>query len=105
MTGAGPKPIVSQKLPPFAPSNSELREFEGRYNSPELDTTYTLSVHDSGLLVQMSGRPDALLRPLFPDAFAGVTILKFTRDARRAITGFTLHSSGVRALHFDRLNR
>jgi CubicO group peptidase (beta-lactamase class C family) len=105
VTGAGPKPIVSEKLAPFVPSHSELREFEGRYTSPELDTTYTLSVHDSGLVVQMSGRPDALLRPLFPDAFAGVTIMNFTRDARRAITGFTLRSSGVRALHFDRLNQ
>jgi len=105
VTGAGPKPIVSQKLNPFVPSNAELREFEGSYTSPELEATYSLTVRDSGLVVQMPGRPEVPLRPIFPDAFAGVTVMKFSRDARGAITGFTLHSSGVRALRFDRLSR
>jgi CubicO group peptidase (beta-lactamase class C family) len=105
VTGTGLKPIVSQKLDPFAPPSAELRAFAGEYTSPELEVTYTLAARDSGLVVQMKGRSDGVLRPIFPDAFAGTggSVLKFSRDARGIVTGFTLNSSGVRGLRFDRV--
>jgi hypothetical protein len=107
VTGTGPKPIVSQKLDAFTPSSTELRAFAGAYTSPELEVTYTLAARDSGLVIQMPGRTDVVLQPIFPDAFAGavVNVVKFSRDARGVVTGFTVNSSGARGLRFDRVKR
>jgi hypothetical protein len=44
VTGAGPKPIVSQQLTTsFAPSSAELRAFGAEYTSAEVEGTYTLA--------------------------------------------------------------
>jgi len=106
-TGTGPKPVVSQKVDAFAPSSTELRAFAGEYTSPELEVTYTLAARDSGLVIQMPGRPDVVLQPIFPDAFAGagVNVVKFLRDAGGVVTGFTANSRGARGLRFDRVKR
>ncbi len=106
VTGAGPKPVVSQQVTTsFAPSGADLRAFVGEYTSPELDATYKLAAHDSGLVIRMPGRADVLLEPIFPDAFAGaiVGVVKFSRDARGLVTGFTVNTSSVRSLRFDRV--
>jgi CubicO group peptidase (beta-lactamase class C family) len=107
VTGDGPKPTVSQKPPAFAPSSKELRRFAGRYASPELDVTYTLAARGSGLVMQMPGRADVVLQPIFPDAFAGgvVNAVKFSRGAHGVVTGFTVNTNGVRRLRFDRAKR
>ena len=107
MTGAGPKPIVSQLVTAFAPSSTELRAFRGEYTSAEVEGTYTLTARDSGLVIQIPGRSDIALQPIFPDAFAGrvVGVVKFSRDTHGAVTRFTANSSGVRGLSFDRVKR
>ncbi len=107
VTGAGPKPVVSQKLDAFAPSSAELRAFAGEYTCLELEGTYTLVARDSGLALQIPGRTDIVLQPILPDAFVGgiVGFVKFSRDARGAVTGFTANSIGARGLRFDRVKR
>ena len=107
VTGAGPKPVVSQKLDAFTPSMAELRAFVGEYASAEIEGTYTLAVRDSGLVIQIPGRSDIALQSIFSDAFAGgvVGVVKFSRDPRGTVTGFTANSSGVRRLRFDRVKR
>ena len=70
--GAGPKPMVAQLITtPFAPSSAQLRAFEGTYTSDEVHGTYTVVTHDSGLTIQIPGRSDIPLQPLFADAFGG----------------------------------
>jgi hypothetical protein len=66
-----------------------------------------LVARDSGLVLQIPGRNDIVLQPIFPDASAGgvVGVVKFSRDAGGAVTGFTVNSSGVRGLRFDRVKR
>jgi CubicO group peptidase (beta-lactamase class C family) len=107
VTGAGPKPTLSQRVVPFAPSNTELRAFAGEYTSAEVEGTYTLVVHDSGLAMQIPGRTDMFMQPIFPDGFACpiLGVLKFSRDAGGSVTGFTAYSSGARGLPFDRVKR
>ncbi|HXN24748.1 MAG TPA: hypothetical protein VOA41_18595, partial [Candidatus Dormibacteraeota bacterium] len=107
VTGAGPKPVVSQKLDAFTPSIAELRAFRGEYTSPELEGMYMLMARDSGLVLQIPGRNDVVLQPIFPGAFAGgvVGVVKFSRDTRGAVTGFTANSPGARGLRFDRVKR
>jgi hypothetical protein len=107
----GRKHLVFQQENAFAPSSAELRAFAGEYVSPELEVTYTLAARDSGLVIQIRGRADIVLRPIFADAFEGsregdsVGVVKFSRDARGVVTGFTLNTGGVRGLRFDRVKR
>lgn len=105
VTGGGPKPAVSQQVPAFTPSNTELRTFVGQYASPELAVTYTLAARDSGLVIEIPGRTDISLQAVLPDAFAGpvVGIATFSRDARGVVTGFTVKAADVRSLRFDRV--
>jgi hypothetical protein len=104
VTGAGPKPMVSQLIAPFAPSNTQLRPFEGTYTSDEVHGTYTVVTRDSGLAIQIPGRSDISLQPLFTDAFGGhsVGVVKFSRDAHGVVTRFTMNASGIRGLRFNR---
>jgi CubicO group peptidase (beta-lactamase class C family) len=107
VTGAGPKPVVSQKVEAFAPSSADLRVFAGEYSSLELEGTYTLVAREGSLAIQIPGRTEFVLQPIFKDVFAGgvVGVVKFSRDPRGAVTGFTANSSGVRGLRFNRVKR
>ena len=107
VTGDGPKPKVSQRLPPFTASSAELRSFAGEYRSSEIETIYTVMTRDLDLIVQPPGRSSMVLQPVFQDAFAGSgpKTIRFSRDAQGVVTGFTLYTSSVRGLRFDRVTR
>jgi CubicO group peptidase (beta-lactamase class C family) len=107
VTGDGPKPKISQRLAPFTPTSADLRVFAGEYTSSEIETTYTVATRDSDLVVQSPCRSSITLRPVFQDAFAGsgLDTIKFSRDARGVVTGFTIYTSGVRGLRFERVKR
>src|SRR5262249_16621184 len=107
VTGDGPKPRVLVRVQPFAPSTTELRAFGGAYSSTEIEGVYSLAPRNSGLVMEIPGRADITLQPLFPDAFAGeiVGTMKFSRDRRGVVTGFTANSDGARGLRFDRIKR
>jgi hypothetical protein len=105
VTGAGPKPMVSQLITtPFTPTNAQLRAFEGTYTSEEVHGKYTVLARDSGLVIQIPGRHDIPVQPLFTDAFGGnmVGMMKFARTADGAITAFVMNAPGVRGLRFSR---
>jgi hypothetical protein len=58
-------------------------------------------------VIQIPGRADIPLQPVFTDAFAGeiLGIVKFSRDAGGVVTAFTANSDGARGLRFDRIKR
>ena len=68
---------------------------------------YTLAVRHAGLMMQTPGRANINLQPVFTDAFAGAIlgVIKFSRDARGAVTGFTANSDGARGLRFERIRK
>lgn len=109
VTGAGPKPQVSlQVTGSFFPSRTELRAFAGEYSSAELEVAYTVAARDSGLVVRTPGRPDIPIRPLLPDTFYApqlFEVVRFSRDAKGIVTGFTLHSEGAWGLRFQQVLR
>ena len=109
VTGAGPKPQVSQLVTgSFSPSSAELRSFAGEYSSAELDVTYIVAQRDSGLVIRTPGRPDIPIRPLLPDTFYAprlIDVIRFSRDRHGVVTGFTLHSEGAWGLEFQRALR
>jgi hypothetical protein len=99
--------VVTLTSGAFAPSTDDLRSLAGEYRSQEIDVTYTLAVRDSGLVIQPPGRAEILLRPFAKDIFAGSSVgaVKFLRDARGAVTGFTVNRDNARGVRFDRLIR
>ncbi len=108
VSGAGPKLMVSQQVTvSFTPSSTELRAFSGEYRSAEVEGTYTLVPHGAALVMQIPGRTDVHLQPVFADAFAGeiLGVVKFSRDADGVVTRFTANSEGARGLRFDRIKR
>ena len=104
VTGVGPKPQVSRRLKPFSASSAELGAFAGEYASSELETTCTIRARDANLVFQLAGLSEEVLRPIFQDAFLGSSsgVVKFLRDMHGTVTGFTLNTSDVRGLRFDR---
>ena len=59
------------------------------------------------LIIENPGRADIPVQPFSKDVFVGdsVGIVKFSRDARGVLTGFTVNRCNARDLRFDRLIR
>ena len=94
--------LLELPLMTFDVSRADLATFAGEYRSDELDVTYTVVVRDSNLVVQSS-----TLHPVFKDAFVGdyVGTVRFARDAKGSITGFTLNRNSARGVRFERMKR
>ena len=86
-------------------TSEQLKEFEGDYYTEELDTTYTIVRHESGLVAQHRRHDDILLR--YADGhFRGDSWffpeIHFIRDNTGRVTGFRLAGNRVRNLHFEK---
>jgi hypothetical protein len=93
------------QLVAFAPPAAEIRSYAGDYRSDEIGVTFTIQSRDSALVVKNPWGPDVTIAPFSKDVFVGdvVGIVKFSRDSRGAITGFTLNRDAARGVRFDRL--
>lgn len=87
-------PSVAFQLP-----TADLRAFAGDYRSAELDVTYAVTARDSSLVLQTS-----TLAPVSKDAFVGdyMGVVRFFRDQRGAVSGFTLNRQAARGVRFER---
>jgi hypothetical protein len=106
VTGAGPKPFVSEQVVEgFAPTAAQLREYAGSYASADLNVTYTIVARASGLVIQIPGRAEIPLTPVFPNAFYGslVDLIRFSGAGGQQATGFTINRATVRKLRFERI--
>jgi hypothetical protein len=94
-----------EKVETIPVSRVDFASYVGRYASPDLDVTYSVLARNSSLVIQVPGRPEIRLEPLVRDNFYGplIEVVKFSRDAHGAITGFSVHAPGVRGLRFRRV--
>ena len=94
--------LLELPLMTFAVSKAELPSFAGQYKSDDLDVTNTVAVRDASLVLQSS-----TLRPVSRDTFVGEVVgtVRFVRDAKGAVTGFTLNRNSARGVRFERLKR
>ena len=86
-----------------APSFSidELSELVGAYYNVELDVTYTLSLAENKLMLQIRYETPTKVTLLDKDrGRATVGTLHFERDGTGSTTGFSLASGRVQGLHF-----
>jgi CubicO group peptidase (beta-lactamase class C family) len=94
------------QVPALKLTPTELAAFAGTYASADLGVDFTLAVKDAGLVVRPPRTDERLVLPLVADGFAGeLGVLRFTRNARRAISGFTLSTSRTLSLPFTRVDR
>ena len=93
------------ELVTFEPSTIDLRSSVGEYRSLEIDVTYTVALEGSGLAVRPPGGAHIVLQPVAKDVFAGDSVgtVKFLRDARGAVSGFTVNRDKARGIRFDRV--
>ncbi|MGD2151860.1 MAG: serine hydrolase domain-containing protein [Gemmatimonadales bacterium] len=97
---------TEERIEPFAPDESQLRDYVGEYYSDELGTTYTLAVREGALVATHVRHDPIALTPSAADAFSGDTWffrrVQFERDAAGTITGFRVTSGRVRNLLFTK---
>jgi hypothetical protein len=80
------------------------RAFAGGYRSSEIESSYVVIATESGLLMRRSGASEARLKPFEKDTFIGPGgVLKFFRNSRGRVAGFTMNRYDVRGLRFARL--
>ncbi len=90
----------------WSPTAADLRRFEGRYLSPELETIYTLVVESGKLIAKHRRHADFELTPTERDAFEGASffgVARFERDGSGAVTGMRVSNGRVRNLLFNRI--
>ena len=85
----------------------QLSEYTGEYYSNELRTLYSVTARDSTLQFRPLSGVSFALAPSFRDAFDGRVDptninVKFQRDPRRRIVGFTLSTLRARQIRFTK---
>jgi hypothetical protein len=88
----------------WSPTAAELASLAGRYESAELDTTWTLAVDDGKLFIRHRGLPEEALHPTVNGVLAvrGI-VLAIQKDSAGKVTGFTVNEGRVRGIGFRKL--
>lgn len=95
------------QLKSFDPTTSkgDLASYTGEFYSPELETTYVISVVDEKLFCHHSRHGDFPMKVLKKDVLEGqwpFNIAKFSRDENGVVTGIFVSNGRVRNLWFEK---
>jgi len=86
---------------------NNLKEYEGKYYSNELQITYDLKLQDTTLILTFWRNEDVVLTPKQNDHFTGnqwwARSINFSRNEHNEIIGFKLTSGRVRNLKFQKI--
>ena len=97
-TGAGD---TFERVEQFAPTPAQLETFAGVYRSDEIEATYRIVIKEGRLRLERLKSASTELEPLVTDTFSGQPgVIRFTRDATGAVTGFVLEAGRVRGMKF-----
>lgn len=79
-------------------------DYVGRYTSDELDVELVIAARDGKFVLRRRPADEIALRPNYVDDFQapGLGSIRFTRDARGAVTGFSIYAGRVRDVRFSR---
>ena len=93
------------EVPPAA-SPVPNRDYVGTYVSDELDVQLIVAERDGKLVLRRRPADELELRPAYRDDFqasGGLGSLLFARDARGAVTGFSIYAGRVLDVRFSRV--
>lgn len=98
------RPIVLERVEPFAPTPEQLAAYAGDYYSEELDVTHRLRARDGRLYVSVGDDPEEIpVEPMVTDEFnARGVVLRFRRDAQKRVDGLALDAGRVKGVVFVR---
>ena len=97
------KPVVFEAVEPFAPTPAQAAEYAGVYHSEEIEPAYRLELSDGRLCLRRLKVAQVTLEPLTRDVFRGSAgTLRFSRDAKGRVAGFTLSSGRIRNFRFTK---
>jgi CubicO group peptidase (beta-lactamase class C family) len=93
----------------FEPTTEELRSYEGRYFSEEIDTIYDVVMEDSTLsmktfLIEENMPLQATTKDKFSSGFP-IAEVKFVRDESGNITGFEASNGRTRGVFFEKWDK
>lgn len=96
--------VTLHRVDPWRPSPAELARFAGRYESPELETIYAISVADSQLVARHRWHGKMPLAPIGEDAFRAESGLRleFERNQVGLVTGFYASLGRTRDVWFGK---
>jgi len=104
---------VFEEVPP-APVSLEVNDFTGAYASDELDVRFTITARDGKLIMHRRPADEFELRPVYRDDFqptgrggggGGLGTMRFARDAKGRVTGFSFYAGRVLDVRFTRVER
>jgi hypothetical protein len=110
LEGDGGPNVELEPVQLVKPDAKQLGEYVGRYYSEELKATYTFSVRDGRLFLQVNNRRLEALAPTTADVFImqlrtpdDGRIITFVRDGNKRVTGLTVELWRVKGVPFDKL--
>ncbi len=91
------------------PDTKQLSEYAGQYYNDELKGTYTFSVRDGSLFLQVNNHRHERLAPTTADEFIPQLrtpddgrIITFVRDGKKRVTGFTIRLWRIQGMTFEK---
>ena len=101
------KPVTLEAVQLVTPTPAQLAEYTGDYRSDEVQVTYRIVLESGKLFLrhenEYKGYPKNPLEPTTSDTFfVQGTSLRFTRDARKQVSAFTLNAGRVKNIRFGR---
>jgi hypothetical protein len=98
---------TARRVTPYTPSEGDLKEYEGKYYSPELETFYTIKLNNGKLQMTHVHHGETTLKAVSKDRlqvpwwfFQSVEMI---RDSNNKISGLRASNGRVRNLWFGRL--
>lgn len=96
--------LVGDAAPQWTPTTDQLRAFEGRFFSEELETFYTVVLRDGSLVLEQRRLDPVTLRAGAADTFAGGNVtVSFERDRNGRVIGFYISNVRTRGVRFERV--
>ncbi len=99
--------ILYNKYKPEEYSNDKLNNYTGTFYSKELDIVYTFALENSNLVSQNLRNGTTQFYSIKNDIFRSNTLtlssIKFVRNTKNKIIGFTINTDGIKDLYFDKI--
>ncbi len=90
---------------PLAPKSIPVNDYLGTYTSDELDARFVITAHEGTLVLNRRPYENIELVPVYPDDFQageGLGTLRFARDSKGRVTGFSFYAGRVLDVRFKR---